>query len=66
MSCSGQSAFPNRLDYKVNGSDATFGSGQSAFPNRLDFECTGVVDQYGSGQSAFPNRLDSLDRLTSG
>ena len=36
---SGQSAFPNQLDFELMSTDQQFGSGQSAFPNQLDWLC---------------------------
>ena len=58
-SSSGQSAFPNRLDYTRQRIHHENSSGQSAFPNRLDFLNQLYDGSVSSGQSAFPNRLDS-------
>ncbi len=57
--CSGQSAFPNRLDSPRRCRSSAACSGQSAFPNRLDSCSTAWLILTCSGQSAFPNRLDS-------
>ncbi len=56
---SGQSAYPNRLDFFGYLLIGIAGSGQSAYPNRLDFTPPYVPVTYSSGQSAYPNRLDS-------
>ncbi len=55
----GQSAYPNRLDWRAGFACERRCSGQSAYPNRLDFGLILDGILYRSGQSAYPNRLDS-------